>query len=233
MRVRLPHPARRNPARRAGELDELRPGDAAAASAGEVERRPGDDRRRCARRRARSCARGRRSRSAPRALGGSALEVGAERDRELERLAAIAQVASPSAGSSPAVVERARRTSGRVSRRSSLATRPSAERTPAASGTSTVAQPSSSASAQACSGPRRRRRRARTRADRGRARPRRRAGRAASPRSTTSTTAAGSIPPSARAAASASSSSPPGSRRGRRPRRRFASVTVGSAPPRP
>ena len=114
------------------------------------------------------------------------------------------------------------------SRRSSLAARPSAESTPACSGTSTRETPSSSASAQACSGP------APPKATS--AKPR-----GSWPRSTettrsalsisaftTSITAGGSIPSSARSAASRSSSIPPASVAGSRPSRRFASVTVGS-----
>ena len=79
-------------------------------------------------------------------------EVGAERHGQLERLAAVAEIGLANLGGGGAS------SSGQTyddtaSRRSSLATSPSAESTPAVPGTSTVSMPSSSARAQAWSGP--------------------------------------------------------------------------------
>ena len=144
----------------------------------------------------------------------------------------IRRSASPATGSSPAC-SRGHTYALTASRRSSLATRPSAESTPAAPGTSTVSIPSSSASAHACNGP---------------APPKATSAKPAGscPRSTETTrsarsisaltismTSAGSSSSSALSAADLSSSRPPASVGGSRSRRRFASVTVGCVPPRP
>ena len=179
-------------------------------------------------------ARGRRSRSAPRARGGTT-RPGRPRAARSARTTAPRSGGRPRRrrGSAPAsskgiTYERTR------SRRSSLATRPSAESTPAAAGTSTLPMPSSSASSHACSGP---------------------GAAEGDEREVARVVAAldGDEPeraqhlgvddvddrlrrrgPRARSSAAArSSSSPPASASGRRPSTRLASVTVGSSPPRP
>ena len=103
-------------------------------------------------RRARSPVTCRPTRSAPRVPGGSARRDRAQRDGQLERLSAIAEVGLAVGRQLSGLVQRAR-TPSTVSLRSSLATRPNAESTPAASGTSTVSMPSSSASARMPMGP--------------------------------------------------------------------------------
>ena len=97
--------------------------------------------------------RGRRSRTAPRARGGTPRR-GRPRAAPSARRTGRGSAGRPRRGRQLAgLLERDRRTRRTRSRRSSLATRPSAERTPAAAGTSTLPIPSSSASAHACSGP--------------------------------------------------------------------------------
>ena len=131
-----------------GPCDAQRLARAAARASAPAARPP------CARRRARSRARGRRSRSAPRARGGTrSARSGLQRHRQLERLARVAQVGLALARQLAGLARAGTRYERTRSRRSSLATSPSADSTPAASGTSTVRISSSSASAHACSGP--------------------------------------------------------------------------------
>ena len=193
---------------------------------------------RCAAPRARARASGRRSRSAPRARGGTRSATSpAERDGELERLAAVAEV-----GLAVAPAARRRPASGidvasaRASRRSSPSASPSAESTPAAAGRAPCAISSSSASAHACSGPAPPKATSAKSArivaalDRDDA-----AARAASRRSRPRRRPPGRDRPRERALGGgaveleAAGEARPASR----PSRRFASVTVGSVPPRP
>ena len=148
--VGLARPAGGDPGGRAVELEHLGP---RAAS-----RRPVDGEAGAgvpppsARRRARSRARGRRSRSAPRGPRGTAPRDASERDRQLERLARVAEVRLALVRGAHGVGERRHVRPHGVA---PLVGGDEAERgqDAAAAGTSTVVMPSSSASAQACSGP--------------------------------------------------------------------------------
>ena len=159
-------------------------------------------------------------------------EVGAERDGQLERLAAVAQIGL-ALRAEAAAPRRADRRTTHASRRSSLATSPSAESTPAASGTSTVSMPSSSASAQAWSGPAPpNATSAKSRGSWPRSTETTRSARSISA-FTTRSTACGSMPANASLRGCAVEHEPARQLAGRRPSRRFASVTVGRVPPLP
>ena len=97
---------------------------------------------------------GPRTRTAPRARAWKrSASARPERHGELEGLACVAEVGLALVGQLAGRPRAGRRRERTVSRRSSPAARPSARRTPAAAGTSTVRMSSSSASAHACSGP--------------------------------------------------------------------------------
>ena len=98
-----PHPPGGNPAGGAVELDDRRARDLERlAPVGSVERGPGRDLGRPDGDELDLRARGPRTRSAPRAHGGTLREVAAERHGQLERLAAVAEVGLALRGSSPA-----------------------------------------------------------------------------------------------------------------------------------
>ena len=202
-------------------------GSAAGSASARARARP----RRSARRRARSAARDRRSRSAPRARGGTrSARSGAERHRQLERLAAVAQV-----GLARRRAARRASASGHDVRAHAVAplvARDEPERREDAGGGRDEhrVDPSSSASAHACSGPAPpNATSAKSRGSWPRSTETTRSARTISAL-TTSITAAGSMPPSARARPRRGRArSRPAARAGSRPSRRLASVTVGSA----